>query len=256
VRSSTEPQPRKPARRQSKPEVGKRPFGFGLFDQPLEKPTESPEPVEEEPAPKAESASREAARETAHAWERIPQGLLQPAEEGLTGEELAEMISEAVEGPPPEEPSPPREEGEKRRGKRRRRGSGRKRRRESEQAAPSPAPGEPVEEPEAVSTEELPRRPKEPLPAAEEARDVDEVEDVEDVESSEDEQELKAGHRAIPTWEEAVGLIITSNLESRAKRPPESSRGRDRRNKGRGSNKGHSKDGPSGREGGSRKHNR
>jgi hypothetical protein len=29
----------------------------------------------------------------------------------------------------------------------------------------------------------------------------------------------KAGHRGIPTWEEAVGMVIAANMESRAKRP-------------------------------------
>lgn len=46
----------------------------------------------------------------------------------------------------------------------------------------------------------------------------------------------KARHRAIPTWEEAVGIIIAANLEARAKSPTAgSSRGRSGGRSGRGS---------------------
>ena len=39
----------------------------------------------------------------------------------------------------------------------------------------------------------------------------------------------KSSHRGIPTWEEAVGLIVTANLESRSRKPNGgSSRGRGR----------------------------
>jgi len=48
-------------------------------------------------------------------------------------------------------------------------------------------------------------------------------EDAEEEEDSprdaKEDKEDKIGHRAIPTWEEAVGLIVTTNLEARAKRP-------------------------------------
>lgn len=43
----------------------------------------------------------------------------------------------------------------------------------------------------------------------------------------------KGSHRSIPSWEEAVGIIITGNMEARAKRPSgSSSRSRGGRNRG------------------------
>ena len=57
-----------------------------------------------------------------------------------------------------------------------------------------------------------------------------------EAEPSEGPKPSKPSHRAIPTWEEAIGMIISTNLESRAKSPDRSfSRGR---GKGRGSSKG------------------
>jgi hypothetical protein len=58
----------------------------------------------------------------------------------------------------------------------------------------------------------------------------------EDAEPAEGTAPSRPGHRAIPTWEEAVGLMISVNLEARARSPSGgSSRGR---GKGRGSSTG------------------
>lgn len=56
--------------------------------------------------------------------------------------------------------------------------------------------------------------------------DRDETED-----SDEDEQSSKLSHRGIPTWEEAIQLVITNNVESRSKNPNSGSapRGRSHR---------------------------
>jgi hypothetical protein len=49
----------------------------------------------------------------------------------------------------------------------------------------------------------------------------------------EQDSELHKGHRAVPSWEEAVGFLIAANLEARAKSPE--SRGQHRgRGRGRG----------------------
>jgi len=66
-----------------------------------------------------------------------------------------------------------------------------------------------------------------------------------DKEDDEDEEDSKGGgdrgkHRAIPSWGEAIGVIIEANLASRAKNPSSSaasSRGRGRRGRGRSSGK-------------------
>jgi len=48
------------------------------------------------------------------------------------------------------------------------------------------------------------------------------------------------GHRGIPSWQEAIGMIISANMESRAKRPSGSSSSRSRGGRNRG---GHDKPG-------------
>lgn len=52
--------------------------------------------------------------------------------------------------------------------------------------------------------------------------------------SAKDARDLKASHRGVPTWKEAIELLIAANLDSRAKRPerPNPSRGRGGRNRG------------------------
>jgi hypothetical protein len=51
-----------------------------------------------------------------------------------------------------------------------------------------------------------------------EISDFDETDDEKE-ESGKGGREGRTGHRAIPTWEEAVGVMIASNLEARAKKP-------------------------------------
>lgn len=52
-----------------------------------------------------------------------------------------------------------------------------------------------------------------------------------------DDAEMRPSHRAIPSWQEAVGMIVAGNMESRAKNPHAGSqrpRGRGGRGRGRG----------------------
>ena len=59
-------------------------------------------------------------------------------------------------------------------------------------------------------------------------------------------QPAKGGHRGIPTWQEAVGVVISANMESREKRPSSTSSSRSRGARGRsgrgGSGRGRSGD--------------
>jgi hypothetical protein len=43
--------------------------------------------------------------------------------------------------------------------------------------------------------------------------------DIEEDETDGDQRAPRLGFRGIPTWEEAVGLIINKNIEARAKQP-------------------------------------
>jgi len=92
------------------------------------------------------------------------------------------------------------------------------------------------------------------VPAAEPAAS-DEDQLTEEVEGAEaeggemeggdtEERSEKALHRAIPSWTEAVGVVISANLESRAKNPDRRSGGRsrgghDRRPRGSSGDKSH-----------------
>jgi hypothetical protein len=59
---------------------------------------------------------------------------------------------------------------------------------------------------------------------------------------SDDDDELAAGsahrskHRKIPTWEEAVGVIVTANLQARTQGDQSKNRHRGSRRRGRGGN--------------------
>lgn len=56
-----------------------------------------------------------------------------------------------------------------------------------------------------------------------------------DEDDSDDDHDFKAQHRGIPSWDEAIGLIVAANMEARARNPSGPSGGqRGRRGQGRG----------------------
>ncbi len=87
-------------------------------------------------------------------------------------------------------------------------------------------------------------RPIDPIDAEEDADDDDfdlplhgirESDDSTlDDQDDDDDHELKANHRGIPTWDEAIGMIVGANLEARAKNPGGQSGSRGRRGNHRG----------------------
>jgi len=137
------------------------------------------------------------------------------------GDELVlfETESPKVEGEPGAEPSPER-------GKRRRR---RPRRKKSAATAATSETAAPAEESKTPA-------PEAPAPKRSRRAKSAEIDDVEedatadaDVDEDADEapspttKKLSPTHRGIPSWEEAGGLVIAVNMESRAKRPGGSS---------------------------------
>jgi ribonuclease E len=126
------------------------------------------------------------------------------AEEGeAAAEELIEVVpaegeTAAISARRPEEEAPGA------RPKRRRRRGGRKR---EDAAREGEREGETVQAGAAAVSREA-------TPSVE-------GEEMEDEEADEDREFLhhEAIHRGIPTWEEAVGLVIAANMEARAKRP-------------------------------------
>jgi hypothetical protein len=132
-------------------------------------------------------------------------------------EELDETLDASERQPTEraEEPSRSREHGRRRR---RRRGG----RRDGESREPSIARDD--ESDRVASAENEERAPQMESAAELEHDDVDD-----------DEADLKANHRGIPTWDEAIGMIIGANMEARARNPSGSSGGqRGRRGHGRG----------------------
>ena len=78
------------------------------------------------------------------------------------------------------------------------------------------AADEPADAPTGYASEELPEMQREMTEADELA---DDGIDLEEGEEGEGQQSPRIGFRGIPTWEEAVGLIVNKNIETRAKRP-------------------------------------
>ncbi|HTM54167.1 MAG TPA: hypothetical protein VL175_09065 [Pirellulales bacterium] len=140
---------------------------------------------------------------------------------GSESEDLVgfEPLDEAVQDTAPADAEPEQRRGRNKR--RRRRGSGsdregRKAERPSKTDAASPA-----------------------------AKDFDEDEPFLEIDSDEEEiaaegSSDKNSHRAIPSWEEAIGYIVSVNMEARAKNPraPQSRGGRGRGRSGRGNSRG------------------
>jgi hypothetical protein len=113
---------------------------------------------------------------------------------------------------------------------RRRRGRGRSERDRDEASKDRPASFGPAAEDEGRYGERPPARP----PAA---RHEEEPDDLDLHAETDDLEEEGAGglptHRKIPTWEEAVGILIDANMTSRAN-SPDRDRGRGGRGRGRG----------------------
>ena len=105
---------------------------------------------------------------------------------------------------------------EDRSGRRRSRRSGRRRKRRPEGAE---VREEAAGESESDASEARP--PRDFRPEGSEFAPRDDADDYADEAGDEagDDKEFRVGHRAIPTWDEAIGLIIAKNMESRAKRP-------------------------------------
>jgi hypothetical protein len=143
---------------------------------------------------------------------------VEPEDSTRTAAERDELAPKGEEGGAEERPTgEERAEGEDRprRGRRRRGRRGGDRHPRDEAAAPR---GERRERPEEDVADTVARATDEALRPLD-----DEEEDAED-------QEARAeDHRNIPAWQEAIGVIIDKNMESRAKNPhPYRSRGRGR----------------------------
>jgi len=122
------------------------------------------------------------------------------------------------------EPEPAGEQGtSERRGRRRRR----RRRPDSRSAGPA-----------------APRRPPSDAPPNAMPDDADDA-DVEpqpaDHDDEDDAKADKLSHRAVPTWEEAIGLMISKNLDARAKNPNAGNSARGRGGHRRGRDRGRSR---------------
>lgn len=131
-----------------------------------------------------------------------------------------------------------REPGEKRR-RGRRRGRGRGRRceapRDDVQAAPERTAAPDDDMLDELAAIGAPRHGRDEI-ADDDLAEV-QADDDANGDGEPDDAEMRPSHRAIPSWQEAVGMIVAGNMESRAKNPHAGSqraRGRGGRGRGRG----------------------
>lgn len=234
--------------RQSKPrdEIAKQPFGYGLLDETTEVRVETAEFVggstDAEPALSAGQPSegvkqtpsrrRRMSRDVEDAAEELSEAGFEDSEEfeaDQTDEVSDAVEEESVSGEPGNEEG----KAEKRRPKRRRRRApGRK----QEKTADSESPADVIGASDADVSDVEPEKPskKEKRSRCSKKSKPDSEDEERDKGAK---KKAKHGHRAIPTWEEAIGLIIDSNLEKRPKRTGDGSRGRGKGGKGRGASK-------------------
>jgi ribonuclease E len=166
-------------------------------------------------------AERAAGAELADSDEDLLEESLEVYEEIASSESITVALSEAAE------PISPEDDSQERPRRRRRRRGGRKKER--------------AQLPEGVETDEEDRPADEMPPVAEAVvrlddaeADADEDGHQEDDGDDDDDKSVK-GHRGIPSWDDAVGHIVSANLQSRAKNPVASGpRGRGRGGRGRG----------------------
>lgn len=131
-----------------------------------------------------------------------------------------------------------REPGEqRRRGRRRGRGRGRRRDtpRDDVQASAERTSAEDDDMLDELASIGAPRHDRDEI-ADDDLADV-QADDDANGDGESDDAEMRPSHRAIPSWQEAVGMIVAGNMESRAKNPHAGSqrpRGRGGRGRGRG----------------------
>ena len=143
-----------------------------------------------------------------------------PSDELTVVYNVSEEVAEPVPGVAGAEQPEPSAERTKRR--RKRRGSSRKkhRRGDDEVAAVVERPTiEPADEPDVELDEEVDDDDEQ---AAEAIEPDDEFDDEE---SADDSEIAKTIHRGIPTWEETIDLIVSKNMETRAKKGSGANRG-------------------------------
>lgn len=161
------------------------------------------------------------------------------AEPAKTAEKPPEAGEESSPSEEPNEaavadPSAEEEESQERsKRRRRRRGSGRKK--SAPRKADEPAKSESGSEVEAEgadadSPEESGGEPSKQQPDDSATKSGT----TENVKEDKPSKPSGPGHRSIPSWQEAIGMIISANMESRAKRPSGSSSSRSRGGRKRG----------------------
>ncbi|HET6880062.1 MAG TPA: hypothetical protein VFI31_07895 [Pirellulales bacterium] len=143
----------------------------------------------------------------------------------------ASPIAEPDEREPLEEAVAAQDLDDKRRRRRRRRRGGRR----DAEGESSRRESRGMPDTELDDPDELPMSEQEPTPYGESDADGESSDgDYDEHDDEHDEHDLRPSHRAIPSWEEAIGVIVSGNMESRAKHPQSGGGGRGRGRGGRG----------------------
>lgn len=189
---------------------------------------------------------RRGGRRRREAADRPSSGASRDFDEAEEEREHIDEIVDAIEASPIAEPDErePLEEAvaaegldEKRRRRRRRRG----RRRDAEGAANESSRHEPRDETDSDLDDLDAELPANREPAAfgaprHEGESTNGDLEAEEDDDVHDDHELRPSHRAIPSWDEAIGVIVSANMEARAKNPHaggQRGRGRGQRGQGR-----------------------
>jgi hypothetical protein len=192
-----------------------------------------------EDAPSAEGQTSDVAGEESTSDQLASDQLAsdEPASEELVVSESLEVDSDGATQEPVEE-SRSDEERSERRGRRRRRGRGRDR----DQVRDEATSGEEIEiEDEDADFDGPEDDEAEEVVGAEAATEAGDEPDFDDVDGNDDDgdeeggESPRIGFRNIPTWQDAIGVMIAKNMESRSRNPggPRGSGGRGGRGRGR-----------------------
>jgi len=205
---------------------------FFVGGRPEEPPGEATEEGERKPGRRRRRRRRgrgrsgerapEAPRET-ETWDVESRPARESVDDDIADQEIDD--SDETDGPAVAEREAAPREGEEERAGRPRRRRRRRGRRGGEAREPSaPATGESRQEREPEDLDD------DIVPAYAGRRS----ESFDDEEDDDDDLDLKAHHRGIPTWDDAIGMIVNTNMESRARNPAGSSGPRGRRGRGHG----------------------
>ena len=191
---------------------------------PVAETKESPEEKRPRKRHRQRRSGREPEREDSHEPAAVVAESPSPEAAPLTDEPAPVSTIVAAEGIGVEEVRTESDEAGERRPKRRRSSRGKKKR-PSDGAKPAAAEEAHSDEPAVEAVGTRPATPRDDDSIRRDRSEPEEGIDEGDEDLGDGDRPARAGFRGIPTWEEAVGLVIAKNMEARLKRSAGGGRG-------------------------------